>query len=115
MVNRSYHLRLANSLNNINNIALMIFHQNISGLYNKTDELLNSGTNEIPHILCFTEHHLTNNEIYIHVLSLITLGLMTVGRVVNMVEFAYLCMKLYCSQPSSWPNFAMTMTLRFML
>ena len=99
MVNRSHHhLRLVNSLNSISNVPLMIFHQNITGLCNKTEELLNSWENEIPHILCFTEHHLGMKYI-VHVLNIITLGLITVGRVINMVEFAYLCMKLYCSQP----------------
>jgi len=40
-----------------------LFHQNIRGLYNKTDELVNSWTTESPHILCLTEHHLHNHEI----------------------------------------------------
>ena len=75
----------------------MIFHQNIRGLYNKTEESLNSWTNEIPGVLCFIERHLTDNEIYSTCIKYYNLGANYCG-VVNMVEFAYLCMKL-CSQP----------------
>ena len=60
--------------------------------------MLNSWTDEIPHILCFIEHHQTM-KYTVHVLSIINMGLITVGRVINMVQFAYLCKKLYCSQP----------------
>jgi hypothetical protein len=57
------HPRNTTSPNMNNNIALMIFHQNIRGLHNKTDELLNFWTTEFPHIFCFTEHHLSDHEI----------------------------------------------------
>jgi hypothetical protein len=46
-----------------NNTDLTVFHQNIRGLYNKADELVNSWKTESPHMLCLTEHHLHNHEI----------------------------------------------------
>ena len=48
--------------NENNNTNWTIFHQNIRGLYNKTDELVNSWTTVSPHILCLTEHHLHNHQ-----------------------------------------------------
>jgi hypothetical protein len=42
---------------------LTIFHQNIRGLRTKTNEILCHFSSELPHILCFTEHHLTVPEI----------------------------------------------------
>jgi exonuclease III len=43
--------------------ALEIYHQNISGLRNKTTELINSLPPELPQILCITEHHLKEPEL----------------------------------------------------
>jgi hypothetical protein len=57
------HLRNTSSSSKNNNISLMISHQNIRGLHNKTDELLNFWTTELPHIFCLTEHHLSDHEI----------------------------------------------------
>ena len=42
---------------------LRVFHQNIRGLQGKVNELINSVTLELPHILCITEHHLKDSEI----------------------------------------------------
>jgi hypothetical protein len=36
---------------------LIIFHQNIRGINNKTDEIVNTIASNPPHVLCFTEHH----------------------------------------------------------
>ena len=36
----------------------LIFHQNISGLKGKTDEIMNDIATYHPQVLCFTEHHL---------------------------------------------------------
>jgi len=41
-----------------------IFHQNIRGLKSKVDKLSNSLLPDYPNILCLTEHHLKNFEIY---------------------------------------------------
>ena len=57
------HSRQASPHNKNNNTDLVIFHPNIRGLVNKTDELVNSWSTESPHILCLTEHHLHNQEI----------------------------------------------------
>jgi len=42
---------------------LMIFHQNIRSLNNKTDEILNTLESNPPHLLCFTEHHLKSYQL----------------------------------------------------
>ena len=42
---------------------LMIFHQNIRNLNNKSDEILNTIESNPPHILCFTEHHLKSYQL----------------------------------------------------
>jgi hypothetical protein len=41
----------------------MIYHQNIRSIQDKTDKLLRLWFNEYPHILCFSEHHLQEQEI----------------------------------------------------
>jgi len=42
---------------------LMIFHQNIRGISNKTDEFVNTVVTNPPHVLCFTEHHLKTHQL----------------------------------------------------
>ena len=55
--------------------GLVIFHQNIRGLNsNKLDELFVFLPTNPPHIICFTEHHLGNNEIDTVVLNNYSLG-----------------------------------------
>jgi len=61
-----------NPINSPNNFK--IFHQNVSGLANKTDELLLPLSDINPHILCITEHHLRSEEINIINLGQYTLG-----------------------------------------
>jgi len=41
----------------------MIFHQNIRGISNKTDEFVNTVVTNPPHVLCFTEHHLKTHQL----------------------------------------------------
>jgi hypothetical protein len=41
----------------------MIFYQNIRGLGNKIDELNINLVNDVPHILCLSEHHLPTEVI----------------------------------------------------
>ena len=45
------------------NSPFLVYHQNIRGLYNKTTELLDSITTNLPHVLCLTEHHCKEHEI----------------------------------------------------
>jgi hypothetical protein len=45
------------------NKSLKIFHQNIRGLGNKTNELYCHLHHDLPHILCFSEHHLSESEL----------------------------------------------------
>jgi hypothetical protein len=40
-----------------------VFHQNICGLFNKREELLNSLTRNSPQIVCITERHLIDEEL----------------------------------------------------
>jgi hypothetical protein len=42
-----------------------IFHQNIRGLWSKTDELINylEIYNINPHVLCFSEHHMEEQDL----------------------------------------------------
>jgi hypothetical protein len=42
---------------------LKVCHQNIKGLFGKTEQLLNSLLFDLPHIICLTEHHLKEYEI----------------------------------------------------
>jgi hypothetical protein len=50
-----------NNFNNSNNFKIL--HQNIRGIFHKTDELLTSLVDTSPHILCLTEHHLQFDEL----------------------------------------------------
>ena len=45
--------------------SVTILHQNIRGLRNKSEELINSfEVDKInPHVLCFTEHHLVKQDL----------------------------------------------------
>jgi exonuclease III len=47
----------------LNNTPLKVIHQIISGLRNKSSELLISILPDIPQIICITEHHLNEQEI----------------------------------------------------
>ena len=51
-----------------------IFHQNVRGISHKIDELLISLSQINPQVLCFTEHHLRNEEISVINLDQCTLG-----------------------------------------
>jgi exonuclease III len=53
----------SSTLNSNNYQTLNIFHQNIRGLRNKTDEIFCHIPQNPPHVLCFTEHHLKSTEI----------------------------------------------------
>jgi hypothetical protein len=43
--------------------SLIIYHQNICRLREKTDELISFLYQNFPHILCFSEHHLNQIEL----------------------------------------------------
>ncbi|XP_033609318.1 uncharacterized protein LOC117282711 isoform X2 [Cryptotermes secundus] len=45
------------------NKDFLVFHQNVRGLRDKNNELFGSLLPELPHILCLTEHFLSNQEI----------------------------------------------------
>jgi len=45
------------------NKTLKIFHQNIRGLGNKTNELYCHLHHDFPHVLCISEHHLRESEL----------------------------------------------------
>jgi hypothetical protein len=45
------------------NKSLKIFHQNIRGLGNKSNELCWHLHHDLPNILCLSEHHLSESEL----------------------------------------------------
>ena len=51
------------SISYSSNKDLMIYHQNIRGLPDKTDEIVNIIETNPPHVLCFTEHHLKSYQL----------------------------------------------------
>jgi exonuclease III len=71
---RQDHPRKTGTHDSNNKPKLSIFHQNIRGLFNKTEELLTSWSTEAPHILCLSEHHLHNHEINNTVIQYYNLG-----------------------------------------
>jgi exonuclease III len=50
-------------LKSIKNKVLRVFHQNIRGLRNKTNELISSMHTNLPHITCLTEHRMKQLEL----------------------------------------------------
>jgi exonuclease III len=56
--------------------TFMIYHQNIRGLRNKRIEILNSLLQELPQILCITEHHLKEFKLERTLLEHYNLGAM---------------------------------------
>jgi exonuclease III len=62
------------SIKNISTETLQIFHQNIQGLRWKSSEVLNFLYPILPHILCFTEHHLHQHEMELIQIDSFTLG-----------------------------------------
>jgi hypothetical protein len=54
--------------------GLSIYHQNIRGIKKKIEELLTQWETNQPHVLCFTEHHLTKPEIKCTVIKSYNLG-----------------------------------------
>jgi len=56
------------------NKSLKIFHQNIRGLGNKANELYCHLHHHLPHILCLSEHHLSESELILTHLTNYSLG-----------------------------------------
>jgi hypothetical protein len=54
--------------------SLKIFHQNIRGLGNKSNELYCHLHHDLPHILCLSEHHLSKSELQLIQLTNYSLG-----------------------------------------
>jgi len=54
--------------------SLKIFHQNIRGLGNKSNELYCHLHHDVPHILCLSEHHLSESELGLIHLTNYSLG-----------------------------------------
>ena len=62
------------SISYSSNKDLMIFHQNIRGLEDKTDEIVNIIETNPPCVLCFTEHHLSSYQLDVIILLNYKLG-----------------------------------------
>jgi hypothetical protein len=56
------------------NKYLKIFHKNIRGLGNKSNELHCHLHRDLPHILCLSEHHLSESELQLLCLNNYSLG-----------------------------------------
>jgi hypothetical protein len=56
------------------NKGLKIFHQDMRGLGNKFNELYCHLHNNLPHILCLSEHHLSESELQLIYLTNYSLG-----------------------------------------
>jgi hypothetical protein len=54
--------------------SLKVFHQNVAGLRNKSDELYCHLAQDPPHIICITEHHLKDFELELTCFNGYTLG-----------------------------------------
>ena len=61
-------------LNKRNKNTFTVFHQNICGLLNKKEELLNSLTKNSQQIICISEHYLNDEELEGITLHSYTLG-----------------------------------------
>jgi hypothetical protein len=53
---------------------LQIFSQNIRGLGNKIDKLIINWENDVPHLLCLSEHHLSTEIIQTIIIDNYNLG-----------------------------------------
>ena len=51
------------STSNGTTTPLLMYHQNIRGLRYKIDELFMLWSTDLPQVLCFTEHQLSNDEL----------------------------------------------------
>ena len=91
------HSNNTRTLNSKKSTPLLIYHQNIRGQQNKTDELSVLWSTNLPHLLCITEHHLRDHEINSIYINSYNLGAKYCR--VNL-ESAYSFMKLYLLQPS---------------
>jgi hypothetical protein len=86
------------SSNSNKTTPLLICHQNIKGLRNKIDEISMLWSSNFPHVLCFTEHHLGNNEINCIYINSYNLGAKYCRTNRKLVESVYSFMKPYHSQ-----------------
>jgi exonuclease III len=68
------HILVKNSSQVPRNKSLKIFHQNIRGLGNKSNELYCHSHLDLPHILCLSEHHLSESELQLIHLTNYSLG-----------------------------------------
>jgi hypothetical protein len=89
------------------NNVIKNFHQNIRGLRTKCNELLCHLHEQLPHLLCLTEHHLGNDEITLLNLDNYVLGahysrkhLMKDGTCIylhNILKISTINLDSYCS------------------
>jgi hypothetical protein len=56
-------MKQSTSNNDYNNSSLTVYHQNIRGINNKINELVNQWGSKISPLIWLTKHHLSNTEI----------------------------------------------------
>jgi hypothetical protein len=66
-----------------------VFHQNVSGLLNKSEELVSFLSPDFPQVLCLTELHLKHSEIYFICMDQYTLGAKFPGNLTRVVQFVF--------------------------
>jgi regulator of RNase E activity RraB len=71
-----------------------VYHQNIRGIRNKTNELINSLLPELPKILCITEHHLKEHELERISIDHYNLGANFVEKKLKRWWSEYLCSRI---------------------
>ena len=107
-----FFMELTNSNRFTRNSSVIVYRQNIRSVTNRSDEIsINLQMNHIePHLICLTEHHLTNSEIIKFSLDGYTLassfcrkdfqggGVCTV--ISNNIGFQSINLKKYCQEKS---------------
>jgi hypothetical protein len=70
--------------------SLKVCHQNIRGLFGKTEQLLNSLLLNLPHIVCLSEHHLKEYEINNILVDNYVLGLNIIDKFIQMWVYVHI-------------------------
>jgi exonuclease III len=92
--------------------GLSIYHQNIRGINNKIEELLTQWKTNQPHVLCFTEYHLTEPEITCTLIKSYNLGTYYCHKFKKNSGVSS-SIKIYNSHTLIWMKLALTRKLKF--
>ena len=76
----------------------MVYHQNVSSLLNKSEELISFLSPDFPQVLCLSEHRLKPTKIDLIYTYQYKLGGKLCRESLRMVELVFLCMIPFCVQ-----------------